>query len=95
MVTKVCTGCGEDKALSAFSKNRSMKNGLNARCRVCMSKANAEFYKRKVSGVLQLDKRVKKTEGDRYGRLPVEVVQDDNTGWDCDKAQSFCLGEWR
>ena len=39
---KICTGCGETKALSAFGKNKRGKDGIHPRCRVCISVAAKE-----------------------------------------------------
>jgi hypothetical protein len=34
---KCCTGCFDIKPLDAFPKNKAGKNGLNARCKSCVS----------------------------------------------------------
>lgn len=35
MSGKRCSGCGEVKAVEAFSRNRSTRDGLNRRCKAC------------------------------------------------------------
>ncbi len=45
MKTKVCGRCGEEKALSEFSKDKRAKDGLQYRCKECSNAANAPRYK--------------------------------------------------
>ena len=40
MSGKRCTGCGEVKAVGAFSRDRSKKDGLKPRCKAC----NRRYY---------------------------------------------------
>lgn len=41
--TKYCTGCTSTKATTEFHKNRSMKDGLYARCKVCVNRAGEKY----------------------------------------------------
>ncbi len=44
METKKCNKCGRDIPFSGFSKNRSLKDGLQIHCKECQSR------KKKVGG---------------------------------------------
>lgn len=46
MQTKTCTKCGEEKALTEFSKHQTGKYGVNSRCKVCARKYDRELYRR-------------------------------------------------
>jgi len=42
--SKVCTGCGEEKDLSLFGKDRRGRNGLSPRCKACIREKNRKYY---------------------------------------------------
>ena len=42
---QVCKGCGEEKPLTSFNKDKSTKNGLKNKCRPCINKADTEYRK--------------------------------------------------
>lgn len=52
MTTKVCTKCRQEKDASEFTVNWNFKDGLNGRCRSCVSIANRKYYEANRSGVL-------------------------------------------
>ncbi len=45
--TKRCSGCGEEKALSEFHKDRCKKAGTKSRCKVCIRAYNAKYIEEK------------------------------------------------
>ena len=47
-VPKRCPKCKEIKPVSEFNKNRTKKDGLNAYCRLCQSKASEESKLKKL-----------------------------------------------
>lgn len=42
-MTKICTKCKIDKALSEFSRNRKSRDGLNSQCRKCKAIYKHEY----------------------------------------------------
>lgn len=44
METKICTSCGDAKALIEFSKNKSTKDGLQYRCKCCDNTCRKAYY---------------------------------------------------
>jgi hypothetical protein len=42
-LSKICTKCKIEKAVSEFSKNKSLKSGLQSQCKVCNSESNHEY----------------------------------------------------
>ena len=40
---KTCTKCKEEKPFSAFSKNRSTKDGLSCHCKTCKNEYNRKY----------------------------------------------------
>lgn len=40
---KKCTGCGVEKDLGEFYANKSAKDGLTLRCKICVKKATADW----------------------------------------------------
>lgn len=53
---KICSGCGEKKAKSEYSKDRTKKDGLYHLCKVCRS-----AYRRKNSGAQKRTEKRRKT----------------------------------
>ena len=45
MTEKKCARCGEVKAVTEFTKNRSRKDGLNAYCKSCVSEIYPSYKK--------------------------------------------------
>ncbi len=45
VATKYCPKCEEDKQLSEFQKNKSTKDGLQSRCKVCTSETGKEYLR--------------------------------------------------
>lgn len=43
MDTKTCTKCGETKVLSAFTKNKSKRGGLQSHCKACTAAESAAW----------------------------------------------------
>jgi len=54
---KVCGTCKEEKPLSAFYKNRSVKDGLEASCKSCRRKARKKHYQENRDVVLEKVKK--------------------------------------
>ena len=52
MLTKVCTKCKEEKALSAFYKQTKAKHGVMEQCKDCVKEARKLFYKNNKEKVL-------------------------------------------
>ena len=44
MTTKMCSRCREEKKASEFSKDKSKKSGLYARCKVCDRADGRQYY---------------------------------------------------
>jgi hypothetical protein len=42
-LSKICTKCKIEKPVSEFSKNKSLKSGLQSQCKVCNSESNHEY----------------------------------------------------
>lgn len=42
--TKRCSGCGEEKSLSEFHKDRCKKDGHRGQCKVCRKACQARYY---------------------------------------------------
>lgn len=61
---KKCTDCGQTKVKDEFSVNKSKKDGLNYRCKVCQNKYFKEYYKKNkkkhLKAVRKRNKRVEK-----------------------------------
>lgn len=53
---KTCTKCSEEKTLSDFHKNRSLKDGLQKICKTCMKKYNDAHYLANKDAKLQKSK---------------------------------------
>lgn len=53
---KVCTRCKEEKDESLFQKDRHVKSGLKATCKVCCKEVHAESYKKNKRKVLDSQK---------------------------------------
>jgi len=45
METKKCNKCGETKEVSAFSKDKRVKSGLQRHCKVCNKASNAKWHR--------------------------------------------------
>lgn len=43
---KICTRCGEEKALKEFNKNASTKDGLERFCKLCAIKIRMDYKKK-------------------------------------------------
>lgn len=43
ITTKFCSGCGETKSVSEFSKDSTKRNGFSSRCKCCRRKSNAQW----------------------------------------------------
>lgn len=43
---KACSGCSQILKISCFHKNRSKKDGLSVRCKVCNNKQSSKYRKR-------------------------------------------------
>ena len=46
--TKYCTGCERDRPLGDFRKCTRCNDGIQSRCRECISKVQAALYRRKM-----------------------------------------------
>lgn len=46
-IKKVCSGCGEEKNISEFHKDKYKKDGIKSRCKVCNSLCDKENNKNK------------------------------------------------
>ncbi len=55
MKTKTCKDCGVDRRLEVFTKDKSKKDGLNRRCKICNSK---RFKKWRLNNLEKDKKRV-------------------------------------
>lgn len=55
-VVKVCTVCKQNKALHNFGKDSSLKSGLMAACRECVSKRGKEYRKQNPEKASQTNK---------------------------------------
>ena len=42
--TKICTGCGKPKPLSAFGNNAGSEDGLQDICTICKAVRNRKYY---------------------------------------------------
>ncbi len=56
MKTKYCPKCERDRSIDEFGKNRSMKDGLAARCKGCRSEEMKEYYGKNQGPILQQKK---------------------------------------
>jgi hypothetical protein len=52
METKVCSSCGTEKALGAFRKNASRKDGYAHQCKSCSGEYDKKRYKQKRSEII-------------------------------------------
>jgi len=66
---KKCSGCGEIKARSEFSKDRTKKDGLYHLCKVCRS-----AYRRKSQGIRKETPKRKKSSRAVYNNKDVGVL---------------------
>jgi len=44
MITKICTGCQQDKNLNDFSLHAGFKDGHNSKCKQCKNKRAKEYF---------------------------------------------------
>lgn len=43
LIYKTCTGCGKNKSISEFHKQKLGKYGVNSKCKVCTKKQNIAY----------------------------------------------------
>lgn len=59
---KKCTDCNEVKDFCEFSKNKTKKDGLNFRCKLCQRKYFKEYYKKnREKHLIRVSKQSNKT----------------------------------
>ena len=70
---KKCSGCKQKKPVTDFNKNRSEKDGLQDRCRVCQSKAVKKSMQKPGAKRKHQDYQNKWRKG--KGRLKTKIVR--------------------
>lgn len=68
METLVCKKCGQEKALSMFTKNKSKKSGYNSWCKSCDSIYKAEYRKQNVEKIRQSKKKCYEAKKEQYNK---------------------------
>ncbi len=59
-MTKTCTKCGVEKALSEFHKDKSKKDGLRSSCKSCKSLQNSQYRENNKEKELERDHQYRK-----------------------------------
>jgi 5-methylcytosine-specific restriction endonuclease McrA len=63
---KMCTGCGETKALDAFTVDTRLRSGRGSRCRTCARAASEDWLKRHPEKHYQYIKAWRQRDPERY-----------------------------
>lgn len=65
MNTKTCGGCGDDKPVADFSRNRTSRDGLYSLCRDCKSKRAAAFRAANVEKIREAKRAYQEENADK------------------------------
>ena len=57
LISKECGKCHEVKAVSEFSKNKRMKDGIDTRCKDCKKQYDKEYRKENADKLIEYDKQ--------------------------------------
>jgi len=72
---KTCTGCGVEKPLSEFNKQRSNKDGLQYVCKACNAAKSREYKSKNYDKVLAMHAAYRATHGDEIAEYRKENAE--------------------
>lgn len=74
MSTKLCSDCRQLKSIVGFAKDRSARDGLQARCRICSTIRWKKYYEKHRDHLIHARQEYRRTSGElrkkRYGVGP-------------------------
>lgn len=88
---KICTKCGEDKPLDAFSPLKTGRFGRTSACRVCMAKASREYAARNKEQVAERKKAYRATE---EGRAKTAAYNERYAAENAERLKEYAARRW-
>jgi len=68
MTTKVCSRCGEEKALEEFRPHKGCRLGVRPECRECLSKVSKKYYEDNKDRILRKQRTYNEKNAERINR---------------------------